>query len=68
VREAALQAGVDDATARAVGHESLRFDSRFPTPGDWRVGLHEIPSYHSPDCWDVGTLDTTRTRATCRTG
>jgi hypothetical protein len=50
VREAALQAGVDDATARAVGHESLRFDSRFPTPGDWRVGLHEIPSYHSPDC------------------
>jgi hypothetical protein len=24
---------------------------------DWRVGLHEIPSYHSPDCYYGGPLD-----------
>jgi len=57
VREAALRIGTDDATARALGHEALRFDARLPGPGDWRVGLHEIPSYHSPDCYDGGPLD-----------
>lgn len=57
VRETALRIGVDDATARALGHEALRFDAQLPGPGDWRVGLHEIPSYHSPDCYDGGPLD-----------
>jgi hypothetical protein len=57
VRETALRIGVDDARARALGHEALRFDAQLPGPGDWRVGLHEIPSYHSPDCYDGGTLD-----------
>jgi hypothetical protein len=57
VREAALQIGVADVTARALGHEALRFDARLPGPGDWRVGLNEIPSYHSLDCHDGGSLD-----------
>jgi hypothetical protein len=57
VREAAVRIGTDDATARALGHEALRFDAGLPGPGDWRVGLHEIPSYHSPDCYDGGPLD-----------
>jgi hypothetical protein len=57
VRETAVRIGVDDGTARALGHEALRFDARLPGPGDWRVGLHEIPSYHSQDCYDGGPLD-----------
>jgi hypothetical protein len=57
VRQAALGIGVDDTTARALGHEAMRYDARLPGPGDWRVGLHEIPNYHSPDCYDGGPLD-----------
>jgi len=57
IAETALQVGVDDATARALGHEALRFDAQLPGPGDWRVGLHEIPSYHSLHCYDGGPLD-----------
>jgi hypothetical protein len=57
MRETALTIGVDDATARALGHESLRYDARLPRLGDWRVGLNEIPNYHSEDCYDGGPLD-----------
>jgi hypothetical protein len=57
VRETALLVGVDDDTARALGHEAMRYDARFPGPGNWMVGLHEIPNYHSPDCHDGGPLD-----------
>ena len=35
----------------------LRYDAQLPGPGNWMVGLHEIPSYHSPDCYDGGPLD-----------
>jgi hypothetical protein len=49
--------GVDAATASALGHEALRFDALLPGPGDWLVGLGEVPSYHSPDCYDGGPLD-----------
>jgi len=58
MRETALTLGVGEATARALGHEALRFDARLPGPGNWMVGLHEIPNYHAPDCYDGGTLDT----------
>jgi hypothetical protein len=57
LRESALRLGLDDATARALGHESLRYDARLPRLGDWRVGLNEIPNYHSEDCYDGGPLD-----------
>jgi len=57
VRETALLVGVDDDTARALGHEAMRYDARLPGPGNWMVGLHEIPNYHSPDCHDGGPLD-----------
>jgi hypothetical protein len=57
VQETALLVGVDDDTARALGHEAMRYDARLPGPGNWMVGLHEIPSYHSPDCYDGGPLD-----------
>lgn len=57
VREAALTIGVDDGTARALGHEAMRFDARLPHLGDWRVGLNEVPNYHSEDCYDGGPLD-----------
>jgi hypothetical protein len=57
VRKAALDVGADDATARALGHEAMRYDAHLPGPGDWMVGLHEIPNYHSPDCYDGGPLD-----------
>lgn len=57
VREAALELGIDDATARALGHEALHFDAQLPGLGDWRVGLHEIPNYHAADCYDGGPLD-----------
>jgi hypothetical protein len=57
IHQTALQLGVGDATARALGHEALRFDAQLPGPGDWRVGLHEIPNYHSPGCYDGGPLD-----------
>jgi hypothetical protein len=57
LRETALLVGVDDDTARALGHEAMRYDARLPGPGNWMVGLHEIPSYHSSDCHDGGPLD-----------
>jgi hypothetical protein len=57
IHETALRIGVDDATARALGHEALRFDAQLPRWGDWRVGLREIPNYHSPDCYPGGSLD-----------
>ena len=57
IRETALTIGVDETTARALGHEALRFDARLPGPGHWMVGLHEIPNYHAPDCYDGGALD-----------
>lgn len=57
VDAAALMLGVDHATARALGHEALRYDAQLPGSGNWMVGLHEIPSYHSPDCHDGGSLD-----------
>lgn len=57
VRESALTLGVDDATARALGHEAMRYDARLPRLGDWRVGLNEIPNYHSEDCYEGGPLD-----------
>jgi len=57
VHVAARMLGLDDATARALGHEAMRYDAELPGPGNWMVGLHEIPSYHSPDCHDDGPLD-----------
>ena len=57
VEGAALTAGVDDATASALGHEALRADAQLPGLGDWRVGLREIPNYHAPGCVDDGPLD-----------
>jgi hypothetical protein len=57
VREASLTIGVDDVTARALGHEAMRYDAQLPGPGNWMVGLREIPSYHSPDCYEGGPLD-----------
>jgi hypothetical protein len=57
VHDAALAAGVDDTTARALGHEALRYDAQLPGPGDWRVGLGEIPNYRAPGCYDGGPLD-----------
>jgi hypothetical protein len=57
VREAALLIGVEDETARALGHEAMRFDAQLPGPDNWMVGLHELPNYHSPDCYDGGPLD-----------
>lgn len=57
VDAAALMLGVDHATARALGHEALRYDAQLPGPGNWMVGLHEIPSYHSAGCHDGGPLD-----------
>ena len=53
----ALLLGADDENARAIGHEALRHDARLPGLGDWRVGLHEIPSYHAEGCQDDGPLD-----------
>ena len=57
VREAALVMGIDDAMARALGHEALRFDARLPGPDNWMVGLHEMPNYHAAGCEDGGPLD-----------
>jgi hypothetical protein len=57
VAENALVIGVSEQTARALGHEAMRYDARLPGPADWRVGLGEIPSYHAPDCGDGGPLD-----------
>jgi len=49
--------GVDDAMARVLGHEAMRYDARLPGPGNWMVGLNGVVSYHSPDCVDGGALD-----------
>jgi hypothetical protein len=57
VDTAARSLGVEATLARALGHEALAFDAQLPSPGDWLVGLGEIPSYHSPDCYDGGPLD-----------
>jgi hypothetical protein len=57
VREAARTLGVDDVTARALGHEAMRYDAQLPGPGHWLVGLREFPNYHSSDCYDGGPLD-----------
>jgi hypothetical protein len=57
VDETALALGADDDRATALGHEALRFDSRLPGPQNWMVQMREIPSYHSPGCYDGGPLD-----------
>jgi hypothetical protein len=57
VHDAALVLGVQDETAAALGHEALYYDAKLPGPGDWRVGLHELPDYHAAGCYDGGPLD-----------
>src|SRR5262249_23483407 len=38
VHAAARMLGLDDATARALGHEAMRYDAELPGPGNWMVG------------------------------
>ena len=57
VHDTALTISVDDTTARTLGHEALPYDAQLPGPGDWRVGLGEIPNYHAPGCHPGGKLD-----------
>ncbi len=57
VAPAAVHLGLSRAQADALGHAALRFHQRLPGPGDWRAGLHEMPDYQSPDCYDGGPLD-----------
>jgi hypothetical protein len=57
VAPAALHLGLNAVQAAALGHAALLFHQRLPGPGDWRVGLHEMPNYQSPDCYDGGPLD-----------
>lgn len=57
VAETARRIGLDGGQARAAGHAAWAAHLRLPGPGDWRVGLHELPSYQSPDCHAGGPLD-----------
>lgn len=54
VAPAAVHMGLSATQAAALGRAALFFHLRLPGPGDWRVGLHEMPSYQSPDCHDGG--------------
>jgi hypothetical protein len=53
----ALRIGLSNEQARALGHAALDAHERLPGPGHWMVGLHEMPSYQTPDCHDGGSLD-----------
>ncbi len=57
VATVAERIGLDEARAAALGHAALGAHERLPGAEDWRVGLHELPSYQSPDCYDGGPLD-----------
>ena len=57
VASAAAHLGLSETQAAALGHAAFLFHLRLPGPGDWRVGLHEMPNYQTPDCHDGGPLD-----------